>query len=157
MATEGDSRRVTLSETSKTNGIPRGVLALMANDDLFPQVTKGTAGHAYFPADQIPTWAECIDVLEEERDRQLRRAQALMDRLGREIEAVNNDIVQAREHPDDPLGVDLLTLGHRPYDGYTTAHSGQPTVAGILEAFSFERMSIIQYDRALREAKEQTS
>jgi hypothetical protein len=156
MTTENAGRRVTLSEVSKTNGIPRDVLALMANDDLFPQVTKGIAGHAYFPEDQIPTWAECIDVLEEERDRQLRRAQTLLDRLGREIEAVDNDIVQAREHPNDPLGVDLLTLGLRPYNGYNTAANGQPTVAGILDAFSFERMGIIQYDNALREAKEHT-
>ena len=68
--------RLKLSEASARCGIPPRVLKLMASDDLFAQVERGQAGHFYFPDSNVPTWSECIAILEEERDRQLRRASA---------------------------------------------------------------------------------
>lgn len=145
--------RLKLSEVSEKTGIPTEVLAAMAKDDLFPQVVRGKAGHAYFPADRVPTWIDCIEILEMERDRHLRRTQALVARLDREIEAVRNDIAEAREHPSQPLGVDFMSLGDRPYGRHDAPDQGQPTVTGILQAFSFARLGVILTDKALRRAK----
>lgn len=140
--------RLKLSEVSARCGIPLRVVKLMASDDLFAQVERGRAGHFYFPESDVPTWSECIAVLEEERDRQLRRASALLDRVDRELEAVRNDINEAREFPRQPLGVDLLSLG----DWVSDRVRGQTTVSTILGEFVMQRWRITQYDEALREA-----
>ena len=152
MTEDPEVARLKVSEVSEKTGIPTDVLARMARDDLFPQVVRGKAGHIYFPADQVPTWAECIEILEEERDRHLRRTQALLARLDREIEAVRNDITEARENPNQSLGVDFMSLGDRAY-GRDAIDQGQPTVTGILQAFSFARIGVILHDEALRSAK----
>lgn len=139
-----------LSEVSAQSGVSLDVLRRMVSDDLLPHVQRGRAGHIYFPADAVPTWAQCVTLLEEQRDHHLRRALQLVDRLGRELEAVRNDINEAREHPRQTLGVDLLALGDwrqsRPLEGETTT-------AAILHQFVFERIAIQNYDRALREAR----
>ena len=137
-----------LSEASALCGIPTQILKLMASDNLFPDIERGRAGHFYFPETALPTWSECIAVLEEERDRHLRRATALLDRIDRELEAVRNDINEAREFPRQPLGVDLLSLG----DWINDRHRGQTTVSTILNEFVMQRWRITQYDDALRDA-----
>lgn len=147
--------KLKLSEVSAAAGIPASVLATMAKDDLFPQVIRGRAGHIYFPSNDVPSWTECIELLEEERDRRLRKTAGLLARLDREIEAVRNDIIEAREHPDQPLGVDFISLGDR-FRSRPESIEGQSTVTGVLHAFSFERMGVVIYDDALREAREHT-
>jgi hypothetical protein len=128
--------------------MPLRVLKLMAGDELFPQVERGRAGHFYFPETAVPTWAECLAVLEEERDRQLRRASVLLDRVERELEAVRIDINEAREFPRQPLGIDLLSVG----DWVSDRVRGQTTVSTILGEFVIQRWRITQYDEALRDA-----
>lgn len=150
---EPSVRKLKLSEASAANGIPTGVLTNMARDGLFPQAIRGRGGHLYFPETAVPTWNECVEILEEERDRRLRRAKELLNRLDREIEAVRNDINEAREHPAESLGVDFLTIGHRSY-GLVDSAEGQPAITGILQAFSFERMRIVGLDRTLRDARD---
>lgn len=97
-----------LSEVSARSGISPDVLKRMVSDDLLPHAQRGRAGHIYFPADAVPTWAQCVTLLENQRDYHLRCALRLIDRLSRELEAVRNDINEAREHPRQTLGVDLL-------------------------------------------------
>ena len=64
---------------------------------------RGRGGHVYFPRDSIPTWNECVKLLKEQRDRHLRRATAILRRLETELEAVGNDINEAREQPRQTL------------------------------------------------------
>ena len=68
----------------------------MAADGLLPQVVRGKAGHVYFPRNDVPTWSECVSLLKEQRDRHLRRAASALRRLDTELEAVRNDITEAR-------------------------------------------------------------
>lgn len=147
-------RQLKLSEVSAQTGIPVDVLTTMARDDLFGQVIRGRSGHVYFPDDRVPTWGECIAILERQRDRHLQRTEMLLARLDSEIEAVRNDIAEAREHPGQQLGVDFMSLGDRAYGRRDAPDQGQPTVTGILQAFSFARLGVIIYDEALRRAKE---
>jgi len=137
-----------LSEVLARCGIPLPVLKLMAGDNLLPHVERSRTGHLYFPESAIPSWADCVAVLEEERDRQLRRASALLDRVDRELEAVRNDINEAREFPRQPLGVDLLSLG----DWVVDRVRGQTTISTILGEFVLQRWRVTQYDDALRQA-----
>lgn len=142
------SDRVKLSEVAQTCGVPADVLKLMVGDDLFPQAIRGRAGHIYFPRCGIPTWADCVELLKEQRDRHLRRAAASLRRLETELEAVRNDIKEAREHPRQSLGVDLMSFGHWPYDVRASSLRGQPLITSVLEQFTIERLSITQYHDA---------
>lgn len=92
-----------LSEASELCGIPTDILKMMAGDGLLPQVVRGKAGHVYFPRSQIPNWGECVNLLKEQRDRHLRRAASALRRLDTELEAVRNDITEAREYPQQTL------------------------------------------------------
>ena len=94
---------------------------MMAADGLLPQTVRGRAGHVhfprnYFPRNEIPSWAECVDLLRERRDRRLRRAASALRRLETEVEAVRYDFTEAREYPQQTLGIDLMSFGHWPYD-----------------------------------------
>ena len=91
-----------LSKAAEVCGIPTGVLKMMAADGLLPQTVRGRAGHVhfprnYFPRNEIPSWAECVDLLRERRDRRLRRAASALRRLETEVEAVRYDFTEARE------------------------------------------------------------
>lgn len=90
---------------------------------------------------------QCRDLVEKQRDHHLRRADQLVARIAVEIEAVRNDIAEAREHPTEPLGVDLLAA-----TTYASRGHGQPatTLSAALQQLSFDRMQIEQYHRALR-------
>ena len=147
---ESPPELVKLSEASAMSGISTDVLKQLVGDDLLPHAQRGRAGHIYFPADAVPTWAHCVTVIEEQRDHHLRRALQLVQRLERELEAVRNDISEAREYPRQALGVDLLALGD-----WRHSHplEGETTTAAILHQFVFERIAIQNYDRALREAR----
>lgn len=98
-----------LSEASELCGIPTDILKLMAADGLRPQVVRGKAGHVYFPRNDVQTWSECVNLLKEQRDCHLRRAASALRRLGTELEAVRNDITEAREYPQQ-------TPGHRSHE-----------------------------------------
>lgn len=88
----------------------------MAADGPLPHAVRGKAGHVYFPRSAIPTWTECVGLLKEQRDRHLRRAASALRRLDTELEAVRNDITEAREFPQQTLGIDLMSFGHWPHD-----------------------------------------
>lgn len=150
-ASTQDSVRLKLSEASELSGISVPLLKQLVGDDLLPHVTRGRNGHAYFDRNSVPTWAHCVALIEQQRDRHLRRALNLIERLERELEAVRNDINEAREYPSQPLGVDLLALGDW---RHSHALEGETTSAAILHQFVFERIAIENYDRALREARE---
>ncbi|OBB06438.1 hypothetical protein A5731_16585 [Mycolicibacterium conceptionense] len=141
-----------LSEASDQCGIPVDVLKIMAADDLLPQVVRGRGGHVYFPRDSIPTWNECVKLLEEQRDRHLRRAAAMLRRLETELEAVGNDINEAREQPRQTLGIDLMSFGHWPYQRGATLTHGQPIISSVLEQFALERLAIVRYHDAYLDA-----
>ena len=53
-----------------------------------------------------PERAEPIPALDHRRPR----------RWDTELEAVRNDITEAREYPQQPLGIDLMSSGHWPHD-----------------------------------------
>jgi hypothetical protein len=141
-----------LSEAADQCGIPTDVLKLMAADDLLPQVVRGRAGHVYFPRNSIPTWAECVKLLEEQRDRHLRRAGAMLRRLETELEAVGNDINEAREQPRQTLGIDLMSFGHCPYQRGASLVQGQPIINSALEQFGSEQLAIVRYHDAYLDA-----
>ncbi len=152
MITVSDPSLVKLSEVAQLCGIPADVLKLMAADDLFPQAVRGRAGHVYFPEQEVPTWAACVNLLREQRDRHLRRAAAALRRMETELEAVRNDINEAREHPRDTLGIDMMSFGHWPHDRVASSIRGQPLITSVLEQFTTERMSIIRYHDAYLDA-----
>ena len=147
-----DSDLAKASEASEFCGMPIDVLKMMAADGLLPQVVRGKAGHVYFPRSAIPTWSECVDLLKEQRDRHLRRAASALRRLETELEAVRNDITEAREYPQQTLGNrphELWSLALRPH-GVDTA---RPTlITGVLEQFTTERMAITRYHDAYLDA-----
>lgn len=147
-----DAELAKLSEAAEVCGIPTDVLKMMAADGLLPQVVRGKAGHVYFPRSAIPTWTECVDLLREQRDRHLRRAASALRRLETELEAVRNDITEAREYPQQTLGIDLMSFGHWPYDRMASSLRGQPLITGVLEQFTTERMSITRYHDAYLDA-----
>ncbi len=141
-----------LSEAAEVCGIPTDVLKMMAADGLLPQTVRGRAGHVYFPRSAIPSWSECVDLLREQRDRHLRRAASALRRLDTELEAVRNDITEAREYPQQTLGIDLMSFGHWPYDRTASSLRGQPLITGVLEQFTTERMAITRYHDAYLDA-----
>lgn len=152
MATVSESDLAKVSEASELCGMPIDVLKMMAADGLLPQVVRGKAGHVYFPRSTIPTWTECVELLSEQRDRHLRRAASALRRLENELEAVRNDITEAREYPQQTLGIDLMSFGHWPYDRMASTLRGQPLITGVLEQFTTERIAITRYHDAYLDA-----
>lgn len=152
MATVSESDLAKVSEASELCGMPIDVLKMMAADGLLPQVVRGKAGHVYFPRSTIPTWTECVELLREQRDRHLRRAASALRRLENELEAVRNDITEAREYPQQTLGIDLMSFGHWPYDRMASTLRGQPLITGVLEQFTTERIAITRYHDAYLDA-----
>lgn len=141
-----------LSEASEQCGIPTDILKLLATDELLPQTVRGKAGHVYFPQDAVPSWSDCVGLLKEQRDHHLRRAGAALRRLETELEAVRNDITEAREYPQQALGIDLMSLGHWPHDRMASTLRGQPLITAVLEQFTMERMAITRYHDAYLDA-----
>lgn len=141
-----------LSEAAEQCGIPAEILKMLAADGLLPQVVRGKAGHVYFPRSNIPSWTECVSLLREQRDHHLRRAASALRRLETELEAVRNDIAEAREYPQQTLGIDMMSFGHWPYDRMGSSLRGQPLITGILEQFTSERLSITRYHDAYLDA-----
>jgi len=134
-----------LSEAAQICGVGLEVLQLLISGDLLRQVVRSARGHSYIPDDQVPTWQQCRALVEHRRDHHLRRASELVTRIAVEIEAVQNDITESREHPTEPLGVDLLAA-----TTYASTGRGQPATTLSAAQLSFERMQIEQYHRALR-------
>ncbi|CPV66712.1 hypothetical protein [Mycobacteroides abscessus] len=145
-------QRLKLSDAADRCGINADTLKLLAADGLLPQVIRGHAGHIYFPATDVPSWTEVIALLEIQRDRHLRRASDALTRLTTELEAVRNDINEARDHPRQTLGVDLMSFGHWPHDRLTSTLRGQPSITSLLEHFTTERLSITRYHDAYLDA-----
>ena len=141
-----------LSEAAEQCGIPAETLKMLASDGLLPQVVRGKAGHVYFPRDNIPTWTECVSLLKEQRDRHLRRAASALRRLETELEAVRNDITEAREYPQQTLGIDMMSFGHWPHDRIQSSLHGQPLITAVLENFTIERLAIVRYHDAYLDA-----
>jgi DNA-binding transcriptional MerR regulator len=137
-----------LSEAAKLCGVKASTLKLLISDDLLPQAIRSPQGHALLPEDSVPTWQECRRLIEQRRDARLQRAAKLLDRVQIEVDAIRNDITEAREYPTQPLGVDLLSSS-----SYST-HSNQTTLSAILQQFTLARMEVEQYHRALRELVE---
>ncbi|PND54172.1 DNA-binding protein [Mycobacterium sp. ENV421] len=152
MRTVSESDLAKVSEAAELCGMPIDVLKMMAADGLLPQVVRGKTGHVYFPRSAIPTWTECVELLREQRDRHLRRAASALRRLDTELEAVRNDITEAREYPHQTLGIDLMSFGHWPHDRMASTLRGQPLITGVLEQFTTERIAITRYHDAYLDA-----
>jgi len=84
-----------LSEAAKMCGIGVSTLKLLNADGLDPNVVRARKGYPSVPAESVPTWQECRQLVEHRRDRLLQRAAKLVDRVAVEIEAVRNDITEA--------------------------------------------------------------
>jgi hypothetical protein len=133
-----------LSEASKLCGISVATLRLLIGDGLIPAI-RTSKGHPQLPAGALPTWQQCRTVVEQQRDRALQSAAEQVRRIGVELEAVGNDIAEARENPHLPLGVDLLAA-----NSYA-ARGSDTTLSAALHQLDFDRMQVVIYDRALRE------
>lgn len=81
-----------------------------------------------------------------------RRAASALRRSDTELEAVRNDITEAREFPQQTLGIDLMSFGHWPYDRMESSLRGQPLITGVLEQFTSERPGITRYHDAYLDA-----
>lgn len=46
---------------------------------------------------------------------------------------MRNDITEAREYPQQTLGIDLMSFGHWPHDRMASSLRGQPLITGVLE------------------------
>ncbi|MEW5811515.1 MAG: DNA-binding protein [Actinomycetota bacterium] len=147
-----DSELAKLSEAAHQCGIPSDVLKMMVTDGLLPHTVRGKAGHVYFPRDGIPSWTECVELLKSQRDLHLRRAASALRRLDTELEAVRNDIAEAREYPHQVLGIDLMSFGHWPHDRMASSLRGQPLITAVLEQFTYERLAITRYHDAYLDA-----
>lgn len=123
-----EPQHIKLSEVAHTTGIPADTLKIMVADDLLAGAVRGRGGHIYFRQGETPTWSDCIELLREQRDRHLRRAASALRRLETELEAVRNDINEAREHPRDALGIDMMSFGHWPHDRIQSTLRGQPLI-----------------------------
>ncbi|MFV8142044.1 MerR family DNA-binding transcriptional regulator [Mycolicibacterium senegalense] len=134
-----------LSEASKLCGVSVGTLRLLISDELLPAATRTSNGHPLLPADAVPTWQQCRDLIEKQRATALQRAADHIKRIEVEIQAVGNDIAEAQEHPLQPLGVDLLAANSR------AAHGSETTLSAALSQLDFARIEISIYDRALKE------
>ena len=129
-----------LSEAAKLCGIRTQTLNELIADGLLP-VTRTSKGHPLLEA--VPTWQQCRDLIAQQRDLALQHAAALVKRIEIEIQAVSNDIAEARQNPLLPLGVDLLAANSQ--------RSSDTTLASALSQLSTVRTRIIDYDRALKE------
>jgi len=147
-----EPQHIKLSEVAHTTGIPADILKLMVADDLLAGAVRGRGGHIYFREGETPTWSDCTELLREQRDRHLRRAASALRRLETELEAVRNDINEAREHPRDTLGIDMMSFGHWPHDRIQSTLRGQPLITAVLEQFTIERLAIIRYHDAYLDA-----
>ena len=129
-----------LSDAAKLCGVRVDALRMLIADGLLP-AARTSRGDPLLPT--VPTWQQCRDLIEQQRDRCLQRAAELVDRIGIEVQAVGNDIAEARQNPLLPLGVDLTAANsHR---------SSETTLAAALSQLNSVRMQIIDYDRALKE------
>lgn len=147
-----DPDLVKMSEVAQRCGIPLDIVKMLAADGLLSQAVRGRGGYFYLPADQIPTWSECVKLLEEQRDRHLRNMSSALRRLDTELEAVRNDLNEAREYPRETLGVDMMSFGHWTGDRVASQMLGQPTVTSILEKFTSERLRLHRYHDAYLDA-----
>lgn len=122
-------------------------LRLLIADGKLADVLRSDRGHAYLPADSVPGWKECRTIIERGRDHYLVQAQKLLDRLNVELEAVRNDIAEAREHPGQELGVDLVAFGSyaRRWDN--------TNLSTVLHQLDVARRKIERYHRALLEVR----
>lgn len=134
-----------LSEAAKLCGINADTLQLLIADELLPQAVRSARGHAYLPADNVPTWQHCRQLVLRQRDRHLQRATELIARVEVELEAIRNDITEARDHPTEPLGVDLLGA-----TSYATYGNTTTTLAATLQQLDLVRMQIVRYHSALQ-------
>ncbi|OBJ81115.1 hypothetical protein [Mycobacterium sp. 1245852.3] len=144
MTNPEEPQSLKLSEAAKLCGISAETLQLLIADELLPQAVRSARGHAYLPAANVPTWQHCRQLVLRKRDRHLRRAADLIARVEVELEAIRNDITEAREHPAEPLGVDLL--GATSYATYNTT----TTLAAMLQQLDLVRMQIVCYHAALQ-------
>lgn len=129
-----------LSEAAKLCGVRAQTLSELIADGLLP-VTRTSRGHPLL--ETVPTWQQCRDLIAQQRDLALQHAAALVERIEVEIQAVSNDIAEARQNPLLPLGVDLLAANSQ--------RSSDSTLASALSQLSTTRTRIVDYDRALKE------
>ncbi|WP_304116006.1 DNA-binding protein [Mycolicibacterium bacteremicum] len=138
--------RLKLSEASKLCGISVRTLKVLIADGLLA-VERTPQGQPLIADDAVTTWSDCRALLVQQRDRHLQKAAKLLERVEVELEAVRNDIAEAREHPAEPLGVDFTAFS-------LYAASGQTTLGAALTQFERARIDTQLYRRALAEVVE---
>lgn len=141
------AEQLKLSEVSKLCGIPARTLKLLIADGLLT-VERTPQGQPLIAGDAVPTWSDCRALLVQQRDRHLAKAAKLLERVEVELEAVRNDIAEAREHPAEPLGVDFTAFS------FYAAASGQTALGAAVGQFEWARIDVQLYHRALGEIVE---
>lgn len=136
---------VGLKDAAARCGVPTSVLKHLAEHQQFRGATRGPRGHVMFHREQIPTWHQVVDLIEEALTDELRRAKHAPARVKREIEAVDNDIDMALENPRDRFGEDLDAFS--PFQ----LHAGS-TLQAALQRLNSAKMSASLHQRALTDA-----
>ena len=123
---------LTLSAAAKEAGVRVQVLQMLIQDR---KITAGIArtrnGHAYLHRDHLPTWSQIEHTLASMYVERLTLTDAALRAVETEVEALRNDLTEAQEHPDGPLGDDLLEVTKNPYDRTVSTR----TMSGALAKF----------------------
>lgn len=146
MSVPSEGATLRLSEVARLCGIEVSNLRKLVEDDQLPGVVRGRNGHVQIREDAVPAYGELVAMLEAQLARHLGRAKNALDRIRVEIEAVDNDIAAALEHPYEPLGDDLSAL--RSY----ARSSDATTLTSALLRLELAALDVRTYSEAVRRA-----
>lgn len=123
---------LTLSAAGKEAGVRVQVLQMLIQSRA---ITDGVArtrnGHAYLHRDHVPTWTDVEAALTRIYSDCLARTDAALTAVETEVEALRNDLTEAQEYPEAPLGDDLLEVTRHPYDRPASTR----TMSGAMSKF----------------------
>ena len=137
-----------LSEVAKLCGVSIEVLRRLIDDEALDGAVRSNGGHVYLREDAVPTWQQVVDILETQFAVHTREAQAVLQCVQVEIEAVTNDLAEALENPHDRLGDDLMA-----FRSYSGGGSGQSTLSSALFRMEQAVWDVRLYSDAIRQTR----
>ncbi|GEL47173.1 hypothetical protein CHO01_22890 [Cellulomonas hominis] len=141
-----DVDTLTLAEAAKVAGVPTSALRHLAEERSLPGLVRAGRGHARVRVDQVPTFEEVEQLLQQRVRVALAELRKSFDRVQVELEAVGNDIAELEEDPYGPIGVDLDAFD-------SLSQRGGGTLRGALNRMGFATMSLEAARSALGEMR----
>lgn len=140
---------ITLSAAAKECGVRVQVLQeLVVSRTLVEGVVRTRRGHVYISVDSAPSWTQVEQQLTLLYTRQLGIVSKRMRIIETEVEAIRLDINEAQEHPDAPLGDDLIgvSIFHSSYE-----RENSKTLQGAFAKLQMDVMRLESLKRHLTE------